>query len=269
MRATAFIAALVAAVSVASPVGYVESRQLPDGGFAEPGGRSSIGLTAWAVLALRAADARPNPAARRYLAQREPATETELALVLMARAATGEAPDALVGRLRALERSSGAIGSSVNSTAWGVLALRQAREAVRPTTARYLLRHQTRSGGWGWTPGMPPDSNDTAAVVQALRALGVRGRPIRRAIAFLRSHRNRDGGFALARGRASDAQSTAWAIQAFLAARVPVPKGAFGYLARLQRRDGSYRYSQRYGATPLWVTAQVVPAVMRKPFPLR
>ena len=47
-----------------------------------------------------------------------------------------------------------------------------------------------------------------------------------------------------------------------------MPKGAFAYLARLRRDDGSYRYSRRYVTTPVWVTAQVLPALLRKPFPL-
>ena len=47
-----------------------------------------------------------------------------------------------------------------------------------------------------------------------------------------------------------------------------MPKGAFAYLRGLRRDDGSYRYSRRYVATPVWVTAQVLPAVLKKPFPL-
>jgi len=117
--------------------------------------------------------------------------------------------------------------------------------------------------------GAAPDSNDTAAVIQALRTQGVRGRPIARGIAFLRRLQNADGGFELTAGRGSDAQSTAWAIQAFVAARVKPPAGAFRYLAALRRVDGSYRYSRKYGATPVWVTAQVLPALARKSFPLR
>ena len=132
-----------------------------------------------------------------------------------------------------------------------------------------LLARQAKSGGWGWAKGVAPDSNDTAAAVQALRAAGVTGAPIRRALDYLRKTRNKDGGFAIVRGRESDAQSTAWAIQAFVAAGAPVPKGAFAYLRGLRRDDGSYRYSRRYVATPVWVTAQVLPAVLKKPFPLR
>jgi hypothetical protein len=133
---------------------------------------------------------------------------------------------------------------------------------------RFVLRRQARSGGWGWYAGGQPDSNDTAAAIQALRAAGVNGPPIRRGLAYLLRLRNRDGGFELSPGRGSDAQSTAWAVQAFVAGHRPVPGGAIAYLRRLRRPDGSFRYSKRYVTTPVWVTAQVLPALARKPFPL-
>ena len=132
----------------------------------------------------------------------------------------------------------------------------------------YVLHSQTRAGGWSWAPQVAPDSNDTAVAIEALRAAGVTGRPVRRGIAYLRRLENRDGGFSLVRGRSSDAQSTAWAIQAFVAARAAPQRTAFRYLARLRNSDGSYRYSRRYAVTPVWVTAQVLPALMRRAFPL-
>ncbi|TML79849.1 MAG: hypothetical protein E6G09_15420 [Actinobacteria bacterium] len=152
--------------------------------------------------------------------------------------------------------------------AWGILAYVQMGRPFRPRVS-YLLRSQHRSGGWGWIAGAGPDSNDTAAVIQALRTQGVRGPSISRGIAYLRRLQNADGGFELTPGRGSDTQSTAWAIQAFVAARVKPPAGAFRYLAALRRADGSYRYSRKYGATPVWVTSQVLPALARKSFPLR
>jgi hypothetical protein len=93
--------------------------------------------------------------------------------------------------------------------------------------------------------------------------------PIRRGLAYLHRLQNRDGGFELTPRRGSDAQSTAWAIQAYLAAGRSVPTGSIAYLQRLRRSDGSFRYSMRYATTPVWVTAQVLPALARKPFPLR
>ena len=134
---------------------------------------------------------------------------------------------------------------------------------------RFLLRQQRGSGGWSWYLNGQPDSNDTAAAIEALRAAGVTGKPIRRGLTYLLRLRNRDGGFELTPGRGSDAQSTAWAVQAFVAAGRAVPKGSIAYLSRLRRPDGSFRYSQRYATTPVWVTAQALPALHRRPFPLR
>ena len=271
MRLLALAAALAIAGSpAASGVRFVQARQLENGAFAEPGGAAGPQLTAWAVLGLRAAGASPRASAARYLADHEAqlSAATDLALVVLAETALRQSPDRALTRLRALERPTGAIGGLVNTTAWSVIAYRAAGLAVAPRTVRWLLARQNRRGGWGWTRGAA-DSNDTAAVVEALRAAGVRGRPIRRALAFLLRFRNRDGGFELTRGRGSDAQSTAWAIQAFVAAGRPPPRGALAYLHRLQARDGSFRYSRRYATTPVWVTAQVLPALARKPFPFR
>src|SRR5215207_2621673 len=97
-------------------------------------------------------------------------------------------------------------------------------------TIRYLLRAQHRSGGWSWAP---------------------------------------NGGVRLVPGHEPDTQSTAWAIQAYLAAGVRPPGAAYRFLRSLRRPDGSYRYSRRYAVTPAIVTAQVLPALARKPFPLR
>jgi hypothetical protein len=272
--AAAFALAVPAAAGpVDDAARYLESRQSANGGFAEPGSAPTPGLTAWAVLGLRAAG-RPAArleAARAYLERVEGELEaaTDLELALVARAALGEHPIGLVGRVRALVRPSGAIGPTVNSTIWGVLALRAAGERPAPTVIAYLLRQQSAAGGWAWSVGSAPDSNDTAAALQALRAAGVRGAPIRRALAFLRRFRNADGGFELNRGRGSDVQSTAWAIQAFAAAGKVPPAGALRYLASMRRPDGSYRYSARYAVTPVWVTAQTVPALAGRPLPLR
>jgi Prenyltransferase and squalene oxidase repeat len=259
------VAAAVAASPIASGAGFLEARELRSGGFAEMKGGAYPQLTAWAVLGLRAAGRRASAETDHYLAAHEGelTNATDLALVAMAE----EDSSSALARLRALRRPSGSVGPLVNGTAWAVLAFRAAGERVPAATTRWLLSRQSRGGGWGWSSA--PDSNDTAAVVQALRAAGVRGRPIRRALAFLLRYRNRDGGFELTLGRGSDAQSTAWAVQAFVAAGKPPPRGALAYLRRLQRPDGSFRYSLRYVTTPVWVTAQVLPALARKPFPLR
>ncbi len=258
------LAAVVAAAAVAvSPASYVQSQQQSDGGFAEPTGVSSPELTAWAAVALRAAGGETGKALPYLVAhERELASPTSIALVALAQAALGRDPQALLARLPAQPRA-------VNEAIWDVLALRQARRAAPRAAVTYLLRSQAPDGGFGWARGSRPDSNDTAFAIQALRAAGIRGKPVTRALAFLRTFQRRDGGFELSRGRGSDAQSTAVAIQAFVAANVKPAERAFVYLAGLRRADGSYRYSARYAVTPVWVTSQVLPALARKSLPLR
>jgi hypothetical protein len=257
------LAALAAAASLAAaPADYVASRQQPDGGFAEPGARSDPALTAWAVLGLHAAGRHPARSPAAYLREARIADTTDLALRIIVLRGLGADVAELEVRLQRQRRPDGRIGALVNSTAWGALAL----DNPGPTTVRYLLRAQHRSGGWSWTPRGAPDSNDTAAVIQALRASGVRGRPIRRGLAYLRRLTAPNGGVRLAPGRAPDAQSTAWAIQAYVAAGARPPAAAFRFLRSLRRPDGSYRYSRRYAVTPTLVTAQVLPALARKPF---
>ncbi len=264
------LAALAAAVAVAAtPAGFLRAHQAPNGAFAEPGGSTGPLLTAWAALGLRAAGADTGEALEYLQGQEAGLTETtDVELVALAERALGGQPAKLLARIRAARRPNGRIGPTVNSTIWGILALRQARQPAPRGAVRFVLRQQARTGGWAWYLNGRPDSNDTAAAIQALRSAGVTGKPIRRGLAYLRPLQNRDGGFELTPGRGSDAQSTAWVVQAFLAARRPVPKGAIAYLLRLRRPDGSFRYSKRYATTPVWVTAQVLPALHRRPFPL-
>jgi len=254
------LSALVAAATLAvTPQQFLLSHQQPDGGFAESGGQQDAALTAWAVLGLRASR---TPVSDAYLRAHESAlvTPTEIALGVLAEAHPSEA---------LLARLDRAPAATLNTTAWKLLALAQAGRPLPRDRVRYLLAHQAKSGGWSWVAGVGPDSNDTAAVVEALRAAHVNGRPIRRGLTYLRRLQNKDGGFELTRGRGSDAQSTAWAIQAFLAAGARPGRAAYAYLARLRRTDGSYRYSATYATTPVWVTAQVLPALAGRPFPLR
>ena len=276
---TCLFAALLATLVLAAPAGagiaddasrYLVRHRNLDAGFGEPGAASDPTLTAWAVLGLRAAGHWPGRSAG-YLVGTRARTATDLELRILALDSLRRGVARPVQRLQGLRRRNGRIGPAVNSTIWGVIVLRAAGKPAGRSTVRYLLRQQRPSGGWSWYEGGAADSNDTAAAVQALRAAGVspRSRAIRRALRYLRRMQNRDGGFELTPGRGSDAQSTAWAIQAFIAAkRRPGPE-AFAYLRSLRRANGSFRYSRRYSTTPVWVTAQVLPALARKPFPLR
>lgn len=271
-------AAPAAALGKAAATAFLVSSQKADGGFGEPGRPSDPSLTAWVVLALAAAGRDPasvqnggeSPAD--YLTGKPYPTATDLELRILALDALGRtaAALALADRLDGLRRSSGAIGPGVNSTIWGIIALRAVGRPAGSRAVGYLLRQQRPNGGWSWAAGVAPDSNDTAATIQALRAAGVSTgfRAIRRGLAYLASLKNADGGFELTAKRGSDAQSTAWAIQAYAAAGRKPPAGALAYLGRLERTNGSYRYSVRYVTTPVWVTSNVLPALARKAFPL-
>ena len=97
---------------------------------------------------------------------------------------------------------------------------------------------------------------------------------VKRAAAFLVRRQNADGGFPLVPGGASNAQSTAWAIQGLLAAgrdpaKVRRSRDPLAYLRSLTSPSGEVRYSRTSRQTPVWVTAQAVMALARKPLPLK
>ena len=182
----------------------------------------------------------------------------------MARAAAGDRPDDLLPRLRAYRP-----GKLVNATIWTILALRQAGEPAPPALVTRSSRAQRPTGGWSWLAGGAADANDTAAAIQALRAAGVHGaadRPRRRLPPPPpeRGRRLRADARAAAPTRSRPPGRSRRCSPP--AARPGT--AAFRYLARMRRPDGSYRYNARYVTTPLWVTAQVLPALARKPFPL-
>jgi hypothetical protein len=275
------LAAVVLAGTAAAGVSLDASRYLINqrnsgAGFHEPGRAASPGLTAWAILGLRAAGHCPTQSGD-YLKGKPYPTATDLELRILAldalrsRCAFNVDLSGQVAQLQRLKKANGRIGKNVNSTIWGILALRATGRSVGRKPVAYVKKQQRPSGGWSWAAGGKADSNDTAAALQALRSVGV-GRHtkiVNRAVRYLRSLQNPNGGFELTAGRGSDTQSTAWAIQGLLAAGRSPGKAAFGYLKRMQRANGSFRYNARYVTTPVWVTSQALAAWSRKTFPLK
>jgi hypothetical protein len=248
---------------------FLASRQSQTGGFAERGRVPDAALTAWAALGLVAAgsSAEERMLAADYLTGglAGASSDGDLALRIVALEALGErVDDSLLARLRHHRPDV-----LVNETIWSVLALAAAGEQPPPPLVQAILAAQAQTGGFPWSRGGSPDSNDTAAAIQALRAAGVGGVPLRKAVVALRGFQTTSGGFSLTKGREPDAQSTAWAVQALLSAGKSPGTAPFRFLARLRRSDGSYRYSARYATTPVWVTAQVLPALAGRPFPFR
>ena len=249
-------AVLVASRSRVSPASYVASHQQPDGGYAERAGSSSLELTAWSALGLRAAGQKPGDEAQLYLqrahAQDVSDTEPRILALEAVGADTGMPTTCQVGK-------SGRIGPLVNSTIWGILALRSAGRPVPAATVRYLLGQQRPSGGWSWYPRGAPDSNDTAAAVQALRSAGEKGKPITRALAYLRRLQRKDGGFALV-GAAPRTPVDGLGDPGFRRRREEAPDAAFRFLAgcaaptaaTATRRTRSLRYGSRRRCCRRW-----------------
>ena len=135
---------------------------------------------------------------------------------------------------------------------------------------------QNADGGFNFSRrGGASGVDDTAAALQALAS--VRG-SLARSVARRRScaARDPDGGFALQPPGRSNAQSTAFAVQGLLAAgrdpervRRNGARSPLAYLRSLQAADGSIRYSRTSAQTPVWVTAQALAALARRPLPLR
>jgi energy-coupling factor transport system substrate-specific component len=274
-------------------VAFLARAQNADGGFGgAPGQRSSELYSAWAALGLAAAGRDPAELARGGhtvldAIRREAATlETtgDVERTILALHACGAPPllaggDDLLARLLHARSADGSFEELVNITSFAVFSLRAAgRSAGDPVVqaaAAWLEGRQKPNGGFGYAPHAPADVDDTAAAVQALIDAGERNTAVTRAVGYLLRAIDRDGGFPQQPGNESNAQSTAWAVQALVAAGRD-PSHAFGragrspltYLESLVAGDGSIRYSRAVAQTPVWVTAQALTALERKPFPI-
>jgi hypothetical protein len=274
-----------AATSSATP--WLERAQNEDGGFGfAPGEESNPGMTGWAVLGLEAGGINPLDLDRgdatpiSYLAGTvgEITTTGDIERSILVLRGAGLDPRRfyghdLVRRLLARRGQDGSWGGQVNSTAFGVLAMRAAGvSGGNARSAAWLRSVQNDDGGWGFAAGAASDPDTTGAVLQALAAAGRRD-GIGTGVRYLRSAQRKGGGFALAGGPVN-AQSTAWATQGLIAAGVSPSSVRTGgrspldYLASVKAGDGHYRYSSATDQTPVWVTAQALMAVRGKAFPL-
>jgi len=167
--------------------------------------------------------------------------------------------------------TTGAYGNGSGDTAWAMLGLHAAGEAIPAQAVAFLKSVQNADGGWAWNEwGKTSETQHTATVVQALLAASepVGSAEVSKALAFIRSNRNSDGGYGYQSGDASDVDTTAFAVQALLSAAAS-PGGNWcatvqcDYLLSQQASDGSYLF---YGAPSLYTTQEVIPALMHRPY---
>lgn len=284
-------AALLAAVSLAAPATadaagggkaarYLAKAQNGDGGFGgDPGASSNQLHTGWAALGLAAAGRNPRDVTSGgrsildYIRRGVDGDTGSLSRTILVLTASGVSPRSFAGRdlvaeLRADRRSDGSFDGLVNQTAFAVMAL-EAVGAGSTKSVRWLEKRQNPNGGYGFN-GADGSPEDTGYVLEALVAAGRRGSgTVRRAVAYMEDRQSRSGGFA-GDGTPVNAQATAFAVQGLVAAGrsgKEVDRG-IRYLRSLQTASGSIRYARGDDRTPVWVTAEALPALEREPFPL-
>ena len=243
-------------------------------------------MTGWAILGLEAAGRNPldvGPRGRTpidYLRRnaRRIRSIGDLERTILALEGAGLDSRSFAGRdlvaeLERRQRRDGSFGGQVNLTAYGVLALRAGGGSGAGAAARWLRAAQNDDGGWGFVPGQRSEADSTGAAMQGLAAVGSEG-PLGRAVRYLRRSQRPEGGWAIYGTGLTNTQSTAWAVQGLVAAGVPpgrVRRGGrsgLDYLRRMQRGDGSFRYSASGDQTPVWVTAQALLALTREALPI-
>jgi energy-coupling factor transport system substrate-specific component len=279
-----------AAQAASSPTSYLLGAQNQDGGLGgAPGEGSSPLYSGWAALGLAAAGHDPARVSRggaslidyirAGVGPRLDAGSLERTILVVG--AAGLSPAAFGGEdlIAALERAvqrDGSVSDQVNLTSFAVLAFRAAGVSPPPAMVPWLARQRDRDGGFNFaTAGETSDVDDSGAALEALAgselADAVRARGS--AIAFIRAQQNQDGGFPSQPGGTSNAQSTAWAVQGMVAAGVnPDSLHHFGasplqYLSSLVGADGHVRYEAGSDQTPVWVTAEALMALARRPLP--
>jgi hypothetical protein len=292
LACAALLLSAPALAAAASPASYVRGAQNADGGFGstQSAATSNQLVTGWATLGLAAAGRSPlsrGPGGRsaiayirRGLGGIRAIGDVERTVLVVS--AAGLNPRRFGGRnlvrdiLRHRQRNQ-SIAGFVSYTSFGILALRAAGVSRSSATIRrplrWLRRQQNRDGGFNVRGrGGASGVDDTGYALQAMVAAGARsGDTARRAAGFLARRQNRDGGWGFTSGAASNAQSTSYAVQGLVAARRGGSRVRRGnrYLRSLTEGNGLVRYSRTSRQTPVWVSAQALLALNRKPFPLR
>jgi energy-coupling factor transport system substrate-specific component len=280
------------AAAASASLRYLMRAQNDDGGWGGAPGQSSTQLhTGWTALGLAAAGRNPRDVGRTTAIDftRRRAGELndlgELSRTILVLAASGLSPRDVAGRdlvaeLLRKRKADGSFAGRVNTTAFAAMALKAAGRSTSSRglrgAGRWIAGQANPDGGFNFAGrGGPSGIDDTGAALQGLVAAGrKRTRTVTRAVRFLVRRQNADGGFPLVPGGASNAQSTAWAVQGLLAAgrdpaKVRRSRDPLAYLRSLTSSSGEVRYSRTSRQTPVWVTAQAVMALARKPLPLK
>ena len=274
-------------------LGWLLGRQQDSGGFAG----FDAGSSADAIFAIAAVGSDPNGVLKggaspvSYLgtqaagyATKSPAAAGKLALAVVA---AGKDPRDFGGQnlIQIVQGSysaqTGQYGADVTGHVYALLALASAGQPIPSEALGALDKLQLADGGWSFdgSAATGSDTNTTALAIQALAAAKAPGDALARALAYLRSQQNADGGFPYSKassfGADTDANSTAVVIQAIVAAgqdpRAWRQSGGdpIDGLLKLQNPSGAFRYQAAVPDDNDLATAQAIPALLLKPFPIR
>lgn len=182
---------------------------------------------------------------------------------------------------QAYNPATGVYGLNPTDHAFAMLALVSAGQPIPAAAVTAAGRLQLADGGWSFDGGAnsTSDTNTAALMIQAYAAANIRNATQTKAVAYLKSQQNSDGGFTYSKqspyGTDTDANSTALAIQALVAAgEDPYALKQSGgdpisALLALQNSSGAFRYQAALTDDNDIATAQAVPALLLKPFPLK
>lgn len=271
---------------------YLQSRQDSEGRI-ENDETSAWAAIAFGAVGIDAADILAQDVSLRdYLTTRHP-NDGDAAIAwerqVLALLAMGVDPRSVDGKdhLAAIEQFShdGQIGDPelLTDDIFGILALTGAgnppSSPIVASSLRFLLEKQNDDGGWGPAVGSPSDVDQTSRTLQALGpppedSSRSSNAALIRAVDFLRAAQNADGGFPKDPGGQSNAVSTASAVQAIVALGEDpdqwIRDGAtpLAFLDSLEDPSGGFSLSVGEPPSAL-VTSFVIPALLRKPLPVR
>lgn len=296
LLALILVCCLAAVASAGTPeaLEWLKGQQQPDGGFGEP---SAVGSTIETLLAITAAgediaqwsEGGNTPAnfLEAHVGEIEGPGPTAKAIIAL-RAAGIDPTDFggtnLVQKLQdSYDEATGRFGGesgTVPAQALTIMALESVSQPVEKKAINWLVDAQTEDGSWAWNgdPATQGDTNTTSLAIQALATVDARPDAVDEAIAYLKDIQNEDAGWPYQKpsdfGTDTDTNSTAYVLQALYAVDADLADwsvdgvSSLDALASLQKDNGAFQWQAAVPDDNFLATAQAVPALAGKAYPL-